>query len=71
MSEYRLQVLDSDLIAIGEVELECETDVQAILLAFSVDSPHGHVLLRRSELIGRFEAGPLLATDYRLELEME
>jgi hypothetical protein len=57
MPDYRVQVRGIGGLLGGAVELDCETDDQALVIAWSIESPYGHAVCAGDRLLGVFEAG--------------
>jgi len=57
MADYRMRVRGPGGLFGADVALDCETDDQALVIAWSVESPYGHEVRSDGRLLGMFEAG--------------
>jgi hypothetical protein len=58
MSRYYLRITLEDDVGHSRLEIECDSDREAVQIAFGADSPHGHALWQERRFLGVFAPGP-------------
>jgi hypothetical protein len=55
MPEFHLLLSGPDQQPVARLDLDCEDEQEAMRIAASVISPHGHELLEGNRFLGRFD----------------
>lgn len=58
MFAYCLRIAGPDRDTYGDLDLDCESDAEAIRVAALAESPYGHGLWRGDYLLGWFDPAP-------------
>jgi hypothetical protein len=60
---YRLRIVGPDGEVYGDLDLDCDTDLEAIRVAALAESPYGHGLWRGDQMLGWFDPTPAETDD--------